>query len=236
MSRLKLTAVVGVVGLLLVWTVRTFVVDETSTQSARATPAVVSDTPAAVVVDAIPAAAGEFRGIPVGYPASEAGAATAAVNWVASFPRLMRLNPLSLRNTLLELLSNAGAATGADQVVDDYFALFEELGPEFRERVWIESPLQTAVLESTATSATIGVWSVVVSGDVGDARPVEALWRTQRIGVVWERGDWKIDSIETTEGPTPVTVDMALPADPNEFTVVGSWTPAVFADTTSSAD
>ena len=39
--------------------------------------------------------------------------------------------------------------------------------------------------------------------------------------------------MENLIGPTPVTADLALPASPAEFVEVDSWTPAVFADTTS---
>jgi len=235
MNPWKLAGAVGVVVLLLGWTVQSFVVDNGPSRPATAAVAPVSAGSVVAVVDVSPVAAGEFGGVPVGYPATESGAATAAVNWVASFPRLMKLNPLTLQNTLIELLSEDAAGQIVEESVNDYMALFEELGPGFRERVWIESPLQATVLESAATAATVGVWSMIVTGDVDDASPVQALFRTHRITVVWERDDWKIDEIEFVEGPTPVTFDGALPADPAEFAVVDSWDPAVFADTTSAA-
>ena len=235
MSRPKLAGAAVVVVLLLVWTVRSFVVDAGEHTPATAPAASASDgtetTVAAVAVT--PVAAGEVSGIPVGYPQTRAGAATAAVNWVASFPRLMRLNPLSLQNTLTDLMSEDGARSGVDEVIADYFELYEELGPEFRERVWIESPLQTLLIEQSDTAARVAVWSVVVTGAGPDDETVVSIWRTHRIDLVWERDDWKIDGVEVAEGPTPVTTDLALPASPAEFLEVDSWTPAVFADTTN---
>jgi hypothetical protein len=145
----------------------------------------------------------------------------------------MRLNPLSLQNTLTDLMSQDGARSGVDEVIADYFELYDELGPEFRERVWIESPLQTLLVEQSDTAARVAVWSVVVTGAGPDDETVVSIWRTHRIGVVWERDDWKIDGVEVAEGPTPVATDLALPASPAEFVEVDSWTPAVFADTTS---
>jgi hypothetical protein len=53
---------------------------------------------------------------------------------------------------------------------------------------------------------------------------------------VWERGDWKIDEVVVTEGPTPVGSEVALPSSPDEFTQINTWEPAVFADTTQSED
>jgi hypothetical protein len=236
MSRPKLVGAAVVVVLLLVWTVRSFVVDAGAHTPATAPTVSASDgtetTVAAVAVT--PVAAGEVSGIPVGYPQTRAGAATAAVNWVASFPRLMRLNPLSLQNTLTDLMSEDGARSGVDEVIADYFELYEELGPAFRERVWIESPLQSLLVEQSETAARVAVWSVVVTGAGPDDETVVSIWRTHRIDLVWERDDWKIDGVEVSEGPTPVTTDLALPASPAEFTEVDSWTPAVFADTTNT--
>ena len=121
MSRPKLAGAAAVVVLLLVWTVRSFVVDAGEHTPATAPAASASDgtetTVAAVAVT--PVAAGEVSGIPVGYPQTRAGAATAAVNWVASFPRLMRLNPLSLQNTLTDLMSEDGARSGVGGVIGD---------------------------------------------------------------------------------------------------------------------
>ena len=181
-------------------------------------------------------AAGEVSGIPIGYPQTRAGAVTAAVNWVASFPHLMRLNPLSLQNTLTDLMSEDGSRSGVDEVIADYFELYEELGPEFRERVWIESPLQTLLVEQSETAARVAVWSVVVTGAGPEDETVVSIWRTHRIDLVWERDDWKIDGVEVSEGPTPVATDLALPASPAEFIEVDSWTPAVLADTTNEED
>ena len=235
MSRPKLAGAAVVVVLLLVWTVRSFVVDAREHTPATAPAASASDgtetTVAAVAVT--PVAAGEVSGIPVGYPQTRAGAATAAVNWVASFPRLMRLNPLSLQNTLTDLMSEDGARSGVDEVIADYFELYEELGPEFRERVWIETPLQSLLVEQSDTAARVAVWSVVVTGAGPDDETVVSIWRTHRIDLVWERDDWKIDGVEVSEGPTPVTTDLALPTSPAEFVEVDSWTPAVFTDTTN---
>ncbi len=105
-------------------------------------------------------AAGELSGIPVGYPRTDQGATTAAVNWVASFPRLMRMGPLRLSNTLGELMTESAGPAGVAEAVADYWVLFDELGPEFRERVWIESPLQTDVTSTSESVAEVRVWSV----------------------------------------------------------------------------
>ena len=236
MSAPKLVAVTVAAVMLVGWSVRAFVVDDdpTGASSVAAAPAagVGTNDPATQVP--VVAAATE-RGIPVGYPQSRRGAATAAVNWVASFPALMQLNPLSLQNALVDVMSAQGAVTFVDDAIADYVALLDGLGPGARERMWIESPLQSTVFTATDTAASVGVWSLVVTGGVDDAA-VTALWRTHRIELVWERDDWKIDEVVIVEGPTPVGAEGALPSPSLEFTDVGSWEPAVFADTTKGVD
>lgn len=236
MSAPKLAAAAVAALLLVVWSVRSFVVDDNSTSvTSDVVVAAGNGATEAPQADDRPVAVAAVRGIPVGYPQTRSGASTSAVNWVASFPQLMKLNPLSLQNALVELMSERGAVRFIDDAVQDYMALIEELGPALRERVWIESPLQATVHSSTDTSATVGVWSMVVTGGEENAAVV-SLFRTHRIDLVWERGDWKIDEVVVTEGPTPTGSDGALPSSSSEFIEINTWDPAVFADTTRSED
>lgn len=97
--------------------------------------------------------------------------------------------------------------------------------------MWIESPAQSTVVSATDTAVSVGVWSVLVTGDP-DAGPINAIWRTHWIDLVWERDDWKIDGVRVMEGPTPTPSEAALPSPPSEFEELDDWTPAVFAGTT----
>lgn len=239
MTRFKLSVAAVCVVLVGVWLVRSFVTsgDGADTSASRTATTMVA-SPADVTVTERPAAevlaSGDVAGVPVGYPRTQQGAATAAVNWVASFPTIVRLGPIRLDDAMRTLLSQRLAETGSAEVGADYLALMDELGSDFARRVWIESPLQVDVASASNTAATVVVWALLVTGD-RDGGVVEALWRTHRISLVWERGDWRIDNVEISEGPTPVPSELALPSPATEFVTVDGWEPAVFVDTTAGA-
>ena len=95
--------------------------------------------------------------------------------------------------------------------------------------------MQTSVVAADDTSATVMVWALLTTGDA-ERGPVEALWRTHRVELVWERDDWRIDDVDLTEGPTPVPNEGALPSPASDFADVDAWEPAVFADTTTGEE
>lgn len=239
-SRIKMIGAALLVAMVGVWVVRSFVLDSgdstTPIQPSTASTSVEShrpdNDPEAEASSSPIVAAGEVAGVPVGYPQSDRGAATAAVNWVASFPTVVRMGPLRLDDTMSQLLSQERSASGTEEIVTDYFELFDQLGPDFIERVWIESPLQVDTTQSTRLTAEVSVWAMLVTGDLVDG-PIEVLWRTHQVSLVWERDDWRIDDVSISEGPTPVATNMALPSAPSEFVDVDGWEPAVFADTTT---
>ena len=240
MSRIKIVGIGLLVVMVGVWAVRSFVADGTddSTALVASGPAstlmddVRSDNPDVASGPVAVVAAGDVAGIPVGYPPSDRGAATAAVNWVASFPTIVRMGPLRLGDTMTELLSAERSAAGSEEVVTDYFELFDTFGAGLAERIWVESPLQVEVAEATSTTSEVRVWALLITGD-STSGPVEAVWRTHHVSLVWERSDWRIDNVVIVEGPTPVLASAALPSDAGAFDQVDGWTPAVFADTTS---
>jgi len=124
MSAPKLAATVVAALLLIGWSVQSFVVDDGPANVTSDVVVAAGDgSIEAAPVDVRPVAVATVRGIPVGYPQTRSGASTSAVNWVASFPQLMQLNPLSLQNALIELMSERGAVLFIDDAVADYLSL-----------------------------------------------------------------------------------------------------------------
>ena len=235
MSTWKLAGAVVLVAMLAVWTVQSVVMGTPSTSPPVASAPVATvdaASGAASEPDGRVVAVGDVAGVPAGYPQSTAGATTAAVNWVASVPTFVQMGPLVLSDAMDALLATTADRALFDDTVELYFELLDEFGPGFRQRLWTEAPLRSSLVSSSPERVEVVVWSVLVTGDTVDG-PVEMLWRTHRLGLVWERSDWKIASISIVEGPTPVGVDAAVPSEPGEFAELRDWVPAVFADTTS---
>lgn len=232
MSRPQQAGVALLLVMLMVWAIRSLAIgDDESAMPSPATANAAADSAVVEKRDDVVVASADVEGVPVGYPPSEAGATTAAVNWVASFSTLVRMGPLRLSDSLQRLMTESGAAAGVDEAVADYLTFLDEFGGDFGERIWIEAPLRTATTEFTADAAELSVWAALITGD-SETGPVEVLWRTHRISLRWERDDWRVEAVAVQEGPTPVPVEAALPSPPSEFESVDSWTPAVFADTT----
>lgn len=233
MSRAWLAVIGLLVALALMWVLRSLVVTPTAppapvAQTVTAAPTARESDAAAVDV----VAAGSVAGVPVGYPASAAGAATAAVNWIASLPTLLDMGPLRLTDTLNRLWSTR-AAGEIEGTMADYFALADRADGDLSSWLWIEAPLRTNLTVTSTASATVEVWAVLVFGD-RVAGPIEMMWRTHRLDLVWERDDWRIALASVVEGPTPVGVTAALPSPASGFAAVEGWQPAVFVDTVPS--
>jgi len=233
MSRTQQAGVALLLVMLTVWAIRSLAIgdDESAAPSVATTIAPADSIVADEQADPVVVASADVEGVPVGYPPSEAGATTAAVNWVASFSTLVRMGPLRLSDSLQRLMTESGAAAGVDGAVADYLTFLDGFGGDFGERIWIEAPLRTATTEFTTDVAEVSVWAALITGDPASG-PVEVLWRTHRISLRWERDDWRVEAVAVQEGPTPIPVEAALPSPPSDFESVDSWTPAVFADTT----
>ena len=233
MSRRQQAGVALLLVMLTVWAIRSLAIGDHESAPPSLAPA--NSAADSIAVEArdgtAVVASADVEGVPVGYPPSEAGATTAAVNWVASFSTLVRMGPLRLSDSLQRLMTESGAAAGVDEAVADYLTVLDEFGGDFGERIWIEAPLRTATTEFTADAAEVSVWAALITGDPASG-PVEVLWRTHRISLRWEREDWRVEAVAVQEGPTPIPVEAALPSPPSDFESVDSWTPAVFADTT----
>lgn len=150
----------------------------------------------------------------------------AAVRFVASTDALMSRSPVGRREILRQLVAPdhlAAYINALDRAAAD---LAEKLDMPTERLVWVEAPLTATSQASSATTATVDVWTVSVLGapDLGSPQQV---WRTVHIDLQLMDGEWLVTDATADAGPTPASNELALQATWSDFEVVGAWPPAI---------
>jgi hypothetical protein len=171
---------------------------------------------------------GDSSGVPTGYVDTAAGARAAAVGWVSSLGTLVRLGPIATADALRAVTSARVAEATIDRFRTERDQFTNQFHADPSRAIWIESPLTVTVTDWSPAVATVRVWSQLVVG-VGSESTVQVMWRTHTVRLVWEHGDWKVDDVTQTEGPTPQTMPENLPSSGAEFEAMSQWNPAVLA-------
>lgn len=95
--------------------------------------------------------------------------------------------------------ANALVAAVLEDIRDAREGMSESSGPVW----WIVRPLAVHVDDLFDDRATVDVWVVTVLSAREVAAP-QAEWRTVGLDLVWTGGDWKVDAVRDTPGPTPM--------------------------------
>ena len=157
--------------------------------------------------DGLVGPSGLVGGVPVGWPRSEAGARSAAVAYVAALGTLFQLGMVGQRDAIRAISTVGFGNELASLTFTRFDGLLAISGREGRTRdrvVVVDQPVTATVTVSDvpAGSVSVAVWAVLVVGAVADA-PAYSWWHTTTVGLVWERGDWRIAGWVFGEGPSP---------------------------------
>lgn len=153
-------------------------------------------------------------GVPVGYPRTKDGAAAAAVNYQVARSSPGYFTDQALRHQVLKTVMTSSALASQqsqdDQMVKGLMAALgvtEQTAPDMVMRA---ASLGTSVRSYSEDTATIRVWMSEVVGLPADKSklPVSGAYSTYTLILQWQDGDWKVATIDQTEGPTPL-----VPAD-----------------------
>ncbi len=150
-------------------------------------------------------------GAPAGFVRTPDGAVAAAAAFVTTGQALLDVDPLAAEKAVRQMASIAGADRQVGDALEDLAGLREALRSGSGPIVFRQGVLATRLVASTDVAATVEVWSVGVLTRRGIAPP-QASWRTSRLELVWERGDWHIDRETVEPGPAPALDDSAVPA------------------------
>jgi hypothetical protein len=129
---------------------------------------------------------------------------------------LVDVDPLAAEAAVRQMASTAGGDRQARQTLDDLAGLRDALRAGSGPILFRQGVLATRLIGYKDTAATVEVWSVGVLARRGIAPP-QAGWRTSRLELVWERGDWHLDSETAQPGPAPVLDDSAVPATADQL-------------------
>ena len=160
-------------------------------------------------------------GVGVGYARTEAGAITAATEYVTALSGPAALDEERVRR-VLELIAAPDALA---RLTDAY----EEVAALGRERLGLDQrPEPTVIFRADAVGyrverfseeeATIAVWTVGLTGSSATTAPRHS-WSTTVAQLRWVEDDWKVEGLNTSPGPTP-PLSGAPTASDELFTVV----------------
>jgi hypothetical protein len=165
------------------------------------------------------------RRAPAASAHTRAGAVASAARSITAFGGSVLLEPSRLRALVGRIASNASRAQLLDAFAQASSQTRTKLGTDTVPQPVIvlrAAPVGYRVERYSQLAATIAVWYVGIVGSGATVQPQQS-WRTETVGLVWERGAWKVGSFASTVGPTP-----ALTASDSEppgelFTAIPSF-------------
>jgi hypothetical protein len=158
-------------------------------------------------------------GIPVGYPDTQAGAVSAAVNLDTASLTPAGRDPAN-RDVLLSVIATpAGKSLIGDGLKAQDAQLTAWFGSPTAPYSLAGTIVATKVERFTPTKAVVDLWGVITTSHPG-VPLASAFWGGQRVTLEWD-GDWKADSMDATLS-VPIPSSQGAAGDPN--TLLGGFT------------
>jgi hypothetical protein len=169
-------------------------------------------------------AAGPTRtnnGVPVRYAHTEQGAVAALLNYSVVLGNPEVLLNAGRRSQVLAVVATPryaqtfkGAGAAALQA-----ARSGPIGAGLQgsaQTIYLASPIAYRVQSYTPAAAVVQGWGVSVIGNDQGLAP-QATWGSTVTTARWMNGDWKIDAVSSTAGPTPALAAAQQPSSASEF-------------------
>lgn len=160
--------------------------------------------------------AGEAAGVPVGFAADEPGAVAAAVAYATASQRWLYFTDAEIEAAIGEIATPVAAPRLAEDVVADMSMAREQLARSSGRIWWLVRPLAWRVDSFRDTHARVSVWTVTILSAAGVAAP-QSEFQTVTLDLARVDGDWRVDAVRDTPGPTPITGPHDQPWDAEPF-------------------
>jgi len=150
-------------------------------------------------------------GVGVGYPRTRAGAIAAVIadGTLLSDPRVL-LNQRRRTQVLGLIATDRYAVTFTGQAAAALNATARS-----KPTVFFAAPIAYRLTGYSPDAATVVGWGVSVAGSTAAAP--SSTWGTSVTTVRWVDGDWKVDAVRTSAGPTPALAAGQHPSDTAAF-------------------
>ncbi len=153
------------------------------------------------------------NGIATGYPHTDEGAQSAAVNYADALGS-SDMYASTKRHAIVTTITTPGASARLQSTLDSqYTELNKTLGlkdgvaPAGLTFVSRPLPVGTKLDSYGGDAATVEVWSDQLGGlaGTGSTKPVTEYWYTLTMHLQWSGNDWKIASYTSVDGPAPIS-------------------------------
>jgi hypothetical protein len=176
----------------------------------------------------------ERAGLEVGFSHDEPGAVAATVAFATAAQRWLYFSDGEIRDAVAEIATPVAAPRMADDVAQDVSMAREQLDASPGRVWWLVRPLAWRVDSFATDQARVAVWVVTILSATEVAAP-QADYTTITLDLAWvdgdgnhdgaddrrsdyERdGDWRVDAVRDTPGPTPMTGPHDQPWDALPF-------------------
>lgn len=164
-----------------------------------------------------PGPARVVNGVGVGYPDTQPGALAALLADSTTLGNPSVLLDPRRRAQVLSLIATSRYAATFSGAGGQALAAARQ-GPLGRgltsgaQTVYLAVPVAYRVVSYTAQAIRVAGYGVSVVGNDQGLAP-RATWATTTTDAVWQNGDWRIDAVSTTDGPTP-----AVTSEPSSAT------------------
>ena len=158
----------------------------------------------------------ERAGIDVGFAADEDGAIAASISYATASQRWLYFSDDEIRAAVDEIATPVAAPRLARDVVADVAMAREQLAQSSGPIWWLVRPLAWRVDDFRDTQARVSVWTVTILSAASVAAP-QSEFLTVTLDLSWIDGDWRVDGVRDTPGPTPITGPQDQPWDAEPF-------------------
>ncbi|MGQ0823768.1 MAG: hypothetical protein ACT4OX_01850 [Actinomycetota bacterium] len=121
-----------------------------------------------------------------------------------------------IRAAIAEIAAPVAVPRLTEDVVGDISMAREQLAQSSGRIWWLVRPLAWRVDSFRDNDARVSVWTVTILSAAGVAAP-QSEFMTVTLDLAWVDGDWRVDGVRDTAGPTPMSGPHDQPWDAEPF-------------------